>query len=413
LFDTGTTNILTTKNTAGQVATIPRPDSTMIANLFRTNPEYFTNVANADAYYNAFIGNKRDVVQTVTAGYGMADIRVTPKLAVRTGIRWEKTENDSLDFDPKTPSEVVAAGFPVNTAARPTTIAGYQYQYQTNPLVSHVKSYENFFPMISAKYSFTRDFQFHAGFNKAISRPPVDSLSGAWLINETTHVVTGPNPNLLPEYSKNFSARLGYYFEPAGQLSLTVSQNTIRNLRETRRGTAEEFGVGNDPEYSGYEFQSPFNVSSPRRFRSMEIAYNQTLPFRHEVLRGISIQTAYTRAYASARRGNLLPHRFTSSLGYSYKRFRGRAGVVWRDDTDDGSNATDYGRFRRHDAKLDIGGEFRLNKYASLFFQGRNVFNGGQTWMEGPTANAQGEGAAIRIYENYGANWNFGIKGTF
>jgi outer membrane receptor protein involved in Fe transport len=241
----------------------------------------------------------------------------------------------------------------------------------------------------------------------------MDSLSGAWVINEITSVITSPNPNLLPEYSKNASARLAYYFEPAGQLSMTFSQNNISNLRETRRGTAEEFGVPPDSEYANYEFQAPFNVSNPRRFRSMEIAYNQTLPFKQEALRGISVQTAYTRAYASSRRGGLLPHRFTSSLGYSYKRFRGRLGVVWRDDTDDGSNATDYGRFRRHDTKLDIGGEFRLTRHASLFFQGRNVFNDGQTWLEGPRDNVQGQGAAIRVYENYGANWNFGIKGTF
>jgi len=105
--------------------------------------------------------------------------------------------------------------------------------------------------------------------------------------------------------------------------------------------------------------------------------------------------------------------RFTSSLGYSYTRFRGRAGVVWRDNTPEGSATTDYGRFRRHDTKLDLGGEFRLTKHASLFFQGRNICNGGQTWMEGPTGASEGQGSASRVYENSGANWNFGVKGTF
>jgi hypothetical protein len=33
--------------------------------------------------------------------------------------------------------------------------------------------------------------------------------------------------------------------------------------------------------------------------------------------------------------------------------------------------------------------------------------------MIGPSGAPQGQGAAIRVYENYGANWNFGIKGTF
>jgi iron complex outermembrane recepter protein len=308
---------------------------------------------------------------------------------------------------------VAAAGFPVNTAARPTTIAGYQYQYLTNPKIERKKAYDDFFPMISAKYNISKDMELQAGFNKAISRPSPDSLTGAWLINEDTLVVTSPNPFLLPERSKNFAARLAYYIQPAGQLSLQVNQNTITNLKETRRGTAEEFGLADDPEFGSYDFQSPFNVAEPVRFRSLELAYAQTLPFRHEALRGITINNSYTRSYADSRRANLLPHRFTSSLGYSYKRLRARAGVVWRDDTPGQGTDVTYGLYRRHDTKVDLSAEYRLSKYASLFFFGRNIFNGGQTWMYTPPGNVEGDGAAVRVYENYGANWNFGIKGTF
>lgn len=414
-FSTGTPNILSLYNTAGQYQpeSIPRPNPNAIAALQRDHPEWFVNIASADNYYNAFIAPKRDITQTVTAAYSMADIRVSPKLSVRTGLRWEKTENVAKEFDPLTNREVAAAGFPINTAARPTTIAGYSYQYFTNPRIERRKEYDNFFPMISTKYYIAKDLEFQAGFNKAISRPSPDSLTGAWLINEDAHLVTSPNPFLLPEYSKNFAARLAYYIQPAGQLSIQVNQNTIRNLRQTLRGTAEQFGLGDDPEFGSYEFQAPFNVATPRRHRSMELAYAQTLPFRHEALRQITINNSYTRAYADSRRSGLLPHRFTSSLGYGYRRFRGRLGVVWRDDTPDGSGTADYGRFRRHDTKVDLSAEFRINKYATLFFYGRNIFNDGQTWMIGPQSLPEGQGAAVRVYENYGANWNFGVKGTF
>ena len=414
-FSTGTPNILSLYNTAGQYQpeSIPRADPNAIAALQRANPEHFVNIATADNYYNAFIAPKRDITETITAAYTMADMRITRDISVRTGLRWEKTEGVFKEFDPLTNREVAAAGFPVSTAARPTTIAGYQYQYLTNPKIERNKDYDDFFPMISAKYAISRDLEFQAGFNKAISRPSPDALTGAWLINEDALLVTSPNPFLLPERSKNFAARLAYYIQPAGQLSLQVNQNTISNLRQTRRGTAEEFGLADDPEYASYDFQAPFNVATPVRFRSYEIAYAQTLPFRHEALRGITINTSYTRAYADGRRANLLPHRVTTSLGYSYKRFRSRLGVVWRDDTPgQGTDAT-YGLYRRHDTKLDLSGEFRLNKYATLFFSGRNIFNDGQTWMYTPPGNVEGQGAAVRVYENYGANWNFGIKGTF
>lgn len=414
-FSTGTPNILSLYNANGQYqpTSIPRPDPHAIGALQRAHPEYFVNIASADNYYNAFIGPKRDIKEAITAAYTMADIRVTPQISVRTGLRWERTQGVFTEFDPLTNRAVAAAGYPVATTARPTTIAGYEYQYLTNPKVQRNKDYDDFFPMVSTKYNITRNLEFQAGFNKAISRPSPDSLTGAWLINEDALLVTSPNPFLLPERSKNFAARLGYYIQPAGQLSIQVNQNTIRNLRQTRRGTAEEFGLADDPEFGSYDFQAPYNVDTPRRHRSMELAYAQTLPFRHEALRGITMNTSYTRSYADARRGNLLPHRFTSSLGYSYKRFRGRAGVVWRDDTPDSSDINDTTRFRRHDTKVDISGEFRLNRYASLFFSGRNIFNDGQTWMQGPAGAIEGQGAAVRVYENYGANWNFGVKGTF
>jgi outer membrane receptor protein involved in Fe transport len=110
----------------------------------------------------------------------------------------------------------------------------------------------------------------------------------------------------------------------------------------------------------------------------------------------------------------LLPHRVTSSLGYSYKRFRSRLGVgLARRYAGRQQRRPDYGRFRRHDTKVDLSGEWRLNKYATLFFQGRNIFNDGQMWMQGPPTAIEGQGAAVRVYENYGANWNFGVKGTF
>jgi len=408
VFDTGSMNLLTVKNIAGQTGMIPRPDPNAIATLFRDHPEWFVNNGTADNYYNAYIAPRRDMVQTVMAGYTMADIRFSSRLQVRTGIRWEDTESEFREYDSMTNREVLAAGFPVSTAGRPTTIAGYQYQYFTKPQITRVKAYDNFFPMISAKYSFSPAFQLQAGFNKAISRPPFDHITGAWLINEDTQRVTSPNPNLLPEYSKNFAARLAYYFEPAGSLSVSVAQNTIRNLREERTGTAEEFGAADDPEYANYTFASRFNIENPVRFRSLEIAYNQSLTFLPDPFRGLTATLSYTRAYASERRSRLAPQLLSTTLSYRYKRMSFRAGAVAKADTpwDDV-----YGRYQRHSIRTDFGGEFRLTKYASLYFQGRNIFNEPVMWYESPLV--EGEAGALRILENYGANWVFGIKGTF
>ncbi|HRE79828.1 MAG TPA: TonB-dependent receptor [Opitutaceae bacterium] len=411
VFDTGTTNILTVRNIAGLQGMIPRVDPNAIATLFRDHPEWFVNNATADNYYNGLIAPRRDMVQTVTAGYGMATLRLTDKIQFRGGMRWEGTQSDFNEYDPRTENEVVAAGFPINTTTRrPTSIAGYQYQYMSKPRITRTKKYDDFFPMASIKYNFLPDLEFQAGFNKAIARPPIDWITGSWLVNEDAQRVTGPNPNLLPERSKNFSARVVYYLRSTGQLSAAITQNTIRNTFEERLGRASDFGFGDDPTYANYEFSSRLNIANPVRHRSLELRYEDN--FRSfplpEYLRGISYSLSYTRSYASERRPFKTPHIFTTNAFWRYKRLMLRSGVVARADTPWDGNEF---RYRRHHILLDVGGEFRINKYATLFFSGRNILNESMRWYESPYV--EGEAGALRILENYGSNWVFGVRGTF
>jgi len=419
VWDTGTPNLLTTKSISGDVRSIPRPDPNAIAAMFQAHPEYFVRTTNADNYYNAYIASNRNITETITAGYGMADIRFSKQLQVQTGLRWEKTELDALEFDPLNDTQMAAGGFPVYSinpvtgkkTTLPTTITGYQYQYFTKPRVHRKNDYENFFPMISAKYTIHRNLQFHAGFNQAISRPSTDSLSGAWEFDYDNQIITIPNPDLLPEYSRNYVSRLAYYFEPAGLLSVTAAQNDIRNSWDRLDIPALDFGV-EDPIYNSYRVRVRTNAEKPVRYRSIEYAYSQTLPFQAEALRGITVNLAYTHVYIQSsdnkRRSNL-PHRVTSNLGYRYRRLSARLGVVWRDDAPQST----IGEYRLHDTKYDLGGEFVITKNLSFYFQGRNIFNDGVTSMSTPPGLPEGQNAALRTYENYGANWNFGIKGSF
>lgn len=414
VWDMGSSNIATLYDLSGNLRRdgLPRVDGRKVSDLFSSNPEYFVHDAVPADYYSAFVGGIRDIEQRVTATYGMADIRLTRKLQLRTGLRWEKTESTAVEFDPKSSSEMTAAGYTLDANRRATTIAGLKYQYFTNPRIRRVNEYDDLFPMMSLKYNLFPDLELQAGYNESISRPPPDSLTGTWTIDDEALLVTSPNPNLLPEYSKNFAARAAYYFNPAGQFSVSIAQNTIRNARITRRGTAEEFGI-DDPAYDDYEFLAPFNVPTATRHRNLEVAYGQTLPFRSELLRSITVNASYSRSYASQRRNNLTPHRFATSVGYRYRNFSTRIGVVWRGDTDLGSTAADYGRYRLHDTLIDLSAEYRLSRGFSIYAQGRNIFDVGQTLMDTPSGLRQGQSAISSQYQSYGALWSFGIKGTF
>ena len=409
-FETGTTNGLTFYNAADLKGDLPRADRLRIGQLFLAHPELFVRTATPDNYYNSFVANKRDFRQTVPAGYGQVDVSVTRQLTLRGGVRVEETQNRFMEFDPRFRSEIVAAGYPTNAQGRATTFAGLQYQYFSKPRIARTSEYYNVFPSLLTKYRITSNFEFQAGANKAISRPPIDSLTGLWSIQEDVQRVDSPNANLKPEYSKNYQARLAYYFgnRAPGQLTVAVAQNDISNLRETFDYTPSEFGV-EDEEFANYTFRSTRNSTEERRFRNLDVSYNQTLGFLPDLFRGTSVNISYARTYASQRRNGLAPHRLSGRLGYAYRRFNGSIGGVWTDVRPDGV----YGRFREAVAQFDTSLNWKLTSVLSLYVQGRNITNVPLRWFDTPPGLVEGQSRSIRQYQEYGANWVFGVKGTF
>ncbi len=414
-FETGTTNALTFTNINGVTANLPRADRKRIGELFQSNPQDFVRTATVDNYYTAFIGNRRNFRQTVDAGYSQLDVSPLSGWTLRGGLRLERTENRFVEYDPRLRREMVAAGFPISATGRATTIPGLEYQYFSQPRAVRKSDYLNAFPSMLTKYRITPNLEFQAGFNKAISRPPVDSLTGVYSISEDAQgngTVTAPNSDLQPEHSKNYQARLAYYFgnRAPGQLTLQVSQNDIRNLRETDNQTASEFGE-EDPDLQTYTFITTRNSAETRRFRNLELSYNQTLGFLpSEYLRGTSVNVSYSRTTASQRRSGMAPHRVSGRLGYAYKRFNGSIGGVFIDERPDGLT---YGRFREAVAQFDTSLNWKLTRTTSLYVQGRNITGQPLKWFDTPPGVAERRQRILRQYQEYGANWNFGIKGTF
>ena len=81
---------------------------------------------------------------------------------------------------------------------------------------------------------------------------------------------------------------------------------------------------------------------------------------------------------------------------------------MWTNDTPWTTTVT---RYRRAKITSDLSGAMRLTRRVSLFFQGRRIFNDGLELFEG--VSAEHDRPVLQMYENYGANWVFGLKGTF
>jgi hypothetical protein len=144
------------------------------------------------------------------------------------------------------------------------------------------------------------------------------------------------------------------------------------------------------------------------RYRSFELGYNQHLSFLPGFLRSTNVNLSYTRNYGNQYFPGVTPHRVTGNLSFTYRRFTLRAGAIWADDT---PFTNTFGRYQRHNVKVDLSGGFKLTARTGLFFQGRNVFNDPNLLYEGDPI--RGAPAALYRYGNYGVSWVLGVKGNF
>jgi iron complex outermembrane recepter protein len=398
-----------TASTSGR--TVFMPNLSALGDLYQSNPADFRQNwgNNADNFYQSYVARRRRFYEQIDAAFfmGTASYR---RLSFRAGMRWEKTSTEANEADTRTPSEVRAAGFPVAANGIATTIPGIQYQFLSQPRVKRTGDYDNLFPSASLKYNVSRNLDFNFGFSSTIRRPEYSRLAGVWSINETALIVTTPNPRLKPERSKNYAARLAYYFEPVGQLAATFTQRFVKGLFVTDLLSAEEFGYTGDDELRNYQFSTSENSPGTIKIRSMELEYNQSLSallsFLGEFSRRLSVRASYTRLYAEVPRANLTPHLASGGLNYAFRRLNLYANWNWSDDINTNLAGTTY---RRHRANVDAGGGWRLSNTYSLAVSVRNLtdtpYINMQRFVTGPTA--------ITRHETVGQSWTFAVKGAY
>ncbi len=368
--------------------------------------------ANSDNFYQSYVARRRRFNERIDAGYFMGTASLARGLTARAGVRWEKTNTDANEANPRSPAEVRAAGFALTAAGVATTIPGIEYQYLSRPRIHRKGDYENLFPSASLKYSVLRNLDLHLGYSSTIRRPGYVNISGVWLIDDTPNTpgalptVTAPNPGLTPETSDNYAARLAYYFEPVGLLAVTATERAVKRIFITNRQTAQEFGYTGTDELANYEFVSTTNGTDTIKLRSMEIEYSQSLSFLGQAFRRLSVRGSYTRVYAEVPRINLTPHLASGGLNYSINRLNLYANWNWLDDVDTNLAGTTY---RRHRTNVDAGGSWRLTNRYTLSVSARNILDtpyvNMQRFASGPTA--------LTRNESVGRSWTFAVRGAY
>ena len=389
-------------------ATVFMPNLRAITELFRDRPQDFRQNlgTNFDSFYESEVARRRRYNERVDATFLMGTANLTRKMTVRVGLRWEETNTDAIEPNPRSASEVKNAGFPVNASGRAITIPGIQYQFLSLPRAHRTGGYDNLFPSASMKYSIFRNMDAHFGYSSTIRRPSFVNVAGVFSVDETDQTVRAPNPKLKPETSDNYTARLAYYFEPVGQLAATFTERHVKDLIINNELTAEEYGYNGSENLSNYTFITADNGTGVIRMRSMELEYSQNLAILGNAFKRLLARVSYTRIYSEDSRPGLTPHMASGGLNYTLGRFNIYGNWNWTDNVNTNVQATTY---RRHRTNVDAGGSWRLSHTYSVSLSVRNITN--QPYIN-MVRFANGMEAMNR-HEIVGTTWTFAVKGTY
>lgn len=393
--------------TRSGAASVFTPNLHSLGELYRTNPQYFAASLSAADYYTAFIANRRHFEEDMNAAYAMATSTPIDKLTLRAGLRWEQTKTRAEEPDARTYAEVLAAGYAATAATgRATTIEGLKYQYESRPRVDRKGSYDYFFPSASVKYAFDEDTDLQLGYSRTIRRPGIDNLAGVWSVNEAMGIVSAPNPNLSPELSDNFSARLVRYFDPVGLIAANLFQNRIKGLFQSVDLTPEEFGYEGG-EYDGYIFRT--TRSAPENtvtVRGVELEFNRALDILPDGWGKLRLNGSFTHNDADALVEGLAKNLVTASLLYRHGRLSLNLNTVWSDKKPDNAN----GMVIQARSETNLSANYELRDGWEVFFFAKNLFD--RPFVRTVDTNGLSPDLGDN-YQKYGVTTSLGLRARF
>jgi TonB-dependent receptor len=403
----------------GNLGSLPVPDKAALFQQQFTHPNYFTQtVANNAANLETVLSSPHSNQETIKSGYVMGNTR-TGQWQFQAGGRYEMTDTiSSVPVLVPVSKNPFATRNANGTYAAVSTLDYVAYKYSKG-MTQDYGNYADFLPSASAKYQIARNLNLKLGYSKAIKRPSLSQIAGAWTINTADTQISIPNPDLKPERSDKMSAMLEYYFEPAGTLSVHAFQTDLNGSTTTYLQTAAEAGYGNDPVYGSYDFITFQNIPGTRRIKGIELAYSQQLTFLPWAwLKGTSIFANYARFNSNPRpieninsNTGWAPQNGSAGAFYRYGKFNASLAGTYVDESivaNALTSALNRGdlQYLKQRVVCDVGAGWAFSRHTNLFVSGRNAFNAGKNWYFKSDHRMQ-------MKEKYGGQWTVGIKGTY
>jgi iron complex outermembrane receptor protein len=371
--------------------------------LFQQHPEYFVadTVGNLTRQYQ----NDHRVRETITSGYlevqGQLD-----KLKADFGVRYEGTHEGALVAQVRTAAEVKAAGYSTST------VAGVNYQYHDGQQLWKTGDYGDWFLSGGLKYDFNRHLVAQFAFSQSLLRPDYGNLGGAISVNDTTQMVTVPNPLLKPEHATKYYVSLQYYLEPSGIIAASAYRLDVKDMQVTGV-TIDPASAGySETDYSGYTYVSTLNQPGVSSTNGVTLEYDQQLVFLPGMLKGLGLRGSFTWVDPDSVRVNL--PKYSANWGVRYSlgaidfQLTGNYQSSSRTSALSNTETTANNGILYHaDRTLwNVSATYKVAKNVSLQIAGRNIFNA-------PDVVYSNIRSRVQLYSIYGSMWNAAVKASF
>ncbi len=394
------------------------------------NPDgwfYQTQDDQANARIAGYTG-KRDLLETVAAGYLMGQARPWGGLIFEAGLRYEYTYQEANTLIPLTTKQVQALP-DFGPGANPYSDAFVDTQYKKGARTKTTNTYSFLLPSGAVKYELTPNVIAHLGYSEGFGRLDVGKLAGNWKVNNSELTATAPNPNLEPDHFKTYSLALEYYFEPAGSFTFTYSYrmwdgaeytaqevNTEDFNSPDMRALIDQYGQETIVNFLNDSYRILTYKPSDRADRTMhtlEFAYRQRIP----AIPGLQVDANFTYIDPNWRKTGASGAPKIASGGFSYTNrnlyfrvsanWRDRYFVKWSED-ENPEESIDYNGKQGQSARLLLNAEltYRLTKGIFLYGTASNILNSPSTvWVYTPSVT--------REQNLQGVAFRFGVKNYF
>ncbi len=399
------------------------------------NPGHFT--LNENGLYRSEVNNSKVAEELVSAAYFRADLQfLDNRLKLVTGLRAEQTniEAEGPLTDPSRNVQRDAQGRPIpGPDGRPLPIATGALAVSQLTFVERAarteKEYLRWFPSINLSYNVRENLIARVAYSTAVGRPNFNQYAGGVSLPDPetpqpSDQITVSNVAIKPWSARTFNARLEYYFERIGQVSVGAFRRDFENFfGNTVLPASPEFLelYSLDPNvYGDYPIVTQHNIESTVRMQGINVAYKQALTFLPHWARGVQVfangSAQRLLGPATSNFPGFIPK--TASWGVSLNRSKYGLRANWnyrghqRRNASTG-NSIEPGTFTYWSKRLylDLNAEYNLSKHFALYAALRNVLDSpDDVQVYGPSTP---EHAQFRQRIEFGSLWTFGIKGTF